>query len=448
MLALLAGSVFAGQPSELTEQIDRQIEAGWEERGVRPAEQCTDEVFVRRVYLDLVGRIPTEQEQATYLADGREEKRQILIETLVQSEDYVQHFADTFDALLMGRGGKQKYAQRAQHGWRDWLESVFRDNRPWDQAVREMLLARPQSTAESGAVWYLYERENNYQAIAESVAANVFGVRIDCAQCHDHMMAYEIEQAHYWGMVAFFNRGKNEMTPHGPRIVESAIGGFSEFANIEGSSSPNLLTFLASTTVAEERPAAGTEQKDDDELYVAATREGEPRVPKFSRREKLVDEVVAGHPLVAKAFVNRLWAMLLGRGIVHPFDQMDSTHPPSHSQLLDLLADDFRQSNYDIRRLVMAIANSRPYQLQSRQPEDVSDPESFAWYLQRPLTAEQMARSLQVGLRGGFENQHPLVHELRSRLPEVMPETVTTGVSESLFLSNNPALIHFINDSR
>jgi len=432
---------------ELTRQIDKSLLRRWDADSISPAAPCPDETFVRRVYLDLAGRIPTVDKRQAFMNDDDPNKRSALVDTLIVGEDHIQHLADTFDTLLMGRGDRRRYRERVEYQWRDWLERVFRENRPWNHVVAEILRARPEKAEDQGAVWFLYERNDNYQAIAEAVAPAFFGIRIDCAQCHDHMIASEIEQRHYWGLVAFFNRGKNEKTDVGPRVVESAIGGFSEFADLSGSSSPNVLTFYDADAIDEPRPDKDTKEEDSDDLYLAAARQGEPRVPKFSRREKFVQEVVDKHPMVARAMVNRVWAMLLGRGIVHPFDQMDSVHEPSHPELLDWLAEDFRTSDYDTRRLIRGIANSRAYQLDSRRPDGVDDPATFAWYLERPLTAEQLARSMQLGLKSRYENQHPLVGSIREKLPEVMPETVITGIGESLFLSNNPAVNQFISDS-
>jgi Protein of unknown function (DUF1549)/Protein of unknown function (DUF1553) len=432
----------------VTQIIDEHVRERWDSNGIRPAEVCSDEIFVRRVYLDLGGRIPTLEERQTFLDDASPDKREKLIHQLVSGEDYVKNMADTFDTLLMGRGNEHDYQERAKHHWRSWLERVFRENRPWDQVASEILIARPQSEADEGALWYLFERKDNHQAIAEAIAPAFFGIRIDCAQCHDHMIANEIEQKHYWGLVAFFNRSKNKHTKHGPRVDESAVGGFSDFANLEGASSPNALTFFQSKLIDEPRPGKDVQEDDRDDLYLPPRIDGELRVPKFSRREKFVSDIVREHPMLARAFVNRIWAMLMGRGLVHPFDQMDSTHEPSHPQLLDALADDFRNSGYDIRRIVLAIANCQAYQLESCRPESVDDPATFAWYLQRPLTAEQFARSMQIGLRGQIADKCTLVNRLRDNLPSVMPETIVTGVNESLFLTNNSAINDFIAESR
>ncbi len=430
----------------LTRSIDQAIQAGYAKGNVNPVGNCSDEQFVRRIYLDLVGRIPTSTERASYLAEGRADKREMLVDTLLASEDYVQHFADTFDTLMMGRTQPDKYHRRTQY-WRPYLEKVFRENRPWDQVAREILLARPQSPQEQGSVWFLFERNDNYQAIAEAVAPTFFGMRIDCAQCHDHMIASEIEQKHYWGLVAFFNRGKNQQTKVGPRVTESAIGGFSDFANLRGSSSPNLLTFYQAKVVEETRPEKDAKQEDREELYQPSPIADEPRIPLFSRREKFVDEILKEHPLLARSMVNRLWAMLLGRGLVHPFDQMNSAHEPSHPKLLDLLAEDFRQSDYDMRRIVKAIVNTQTYQLDSRKPAGVEDPSLFAWALEKPLTAEQLSRSIQISFRNRFENNHPLLTDLRSKLPDVMPENIVTNISDALYLTNNQQLTKFIAES-
>jgi hypothetical protein len=166
----------------------------------------------------------------------------------------------------------------------------------------------------------------------------------------------------------------------------------------------------------------------------------DPRVPKFSRREKFVEEVLTGHPRLAQAFVNRIWAMLLGRGIVHPFDQMDSAHLASHPELLEMLAKDFVDSGYDIRRLVRRIASTRTYQLSSVVPAGAQDPSKFAWSIERPLTAEQLVRSIQIAIHQKSYQDHPILSDLRDRIPEVMPETITTDISDALFLTNNPKM--------
>src|SRR5262249_45783787 len=129
----------------------------------------------------------------------------------------------------------------------------------WDQVVRELILARSNGKEAQPAAWYLYERREQYQVIAEDVSQGIFGVQIQCAQCHNHPISPEIEQRHYWGLVAFFNRGQNVVTPDGPRMGEKAVGGFSQFADLQGQSSPNLLVYLQRDEVKDDRPTDGND---------------------------------------------------------------------------------------------------------------------------------------------------------------------------------------------
>src|SRR5947209_2115013 len=199
--------------------VDHFLELAWKLDGVKPVKRADDATFVRRVYLDLAGRIPTSQEAADFSTSRAKDKRAGLINTLLGSEDYPRELREVFDTVLMGRRGAEWEDQRASQYWFAFLEDAFRRNRPWNEIVRDVILARPERPEDRGAVWYLYERQNNPQAIAEALAPVVFGLQVKCAQCHDHMVAREIKQAHYWGMVAAFNRSKNVDTPKGPGIA-------------------------------------------------------------------------------------------------------------------------------------------------------------------------------------------------------------------------------------
>src|SRR5205814_708313 len=192
--------------------------------------------------------------------------------------------------------------------------------------------------------------------MAEAIAPLAFGVQIGCAQCHNHPLAAEIEQRHYWGLVAALNRSKNVDAKSGPGISESATGGFVSFANLKKESQPAVLAFLNGKIVPEKRPAEGEKEKDVPELYVVPpAKEKEkpenPAVPKFSRRAALAEAVTHDNPMLARAFVNRVWALLLGRGIVQPVDQMDSRHRASHPVLLAWLAHDFEANGFAVKRL-------------------------------------------------------------------------------------------------
>ncbi|MCX6870967.1 MAG: DUF1553 domain-containing protein, partial [Verrucomicrobia bacterium] len=345
-------------------------------------------------------------------------------------------------------------AQRHDHRWNEFLEASFRENRPWDGLVRDLIVARPARPEQQGLVQFLYERQNNPQAMAEAVAPLVFGVQIGCAQCHDHMVAREIKQAHYWGMVAAFNRSKNVDSEAGPGLAESAIGGFVSFANLKKESQQARLVFFNGRSIDEPWPAEGVKEVDAPEKYRVAPPKGKERAlapadPQFSRRQALAEAVTRGNPLLARAAVNRIWAMFLGRGLVHPVDLMDSQHAPSHPELLDWLAQDFEHSGYDLRRLIRNLVLSRSYQLDSR-PAAGKPPadEAFARAIEKPLSAEQLGRSLILatgpwkadGKSGSARDDASVRRALVRDFPNLFAPEYNATLQQALFLSNSPIL--------
>jgi len=465
-----------------SEAVDRFLELAWKLDKVTPTKRTEDGAFARRVYLDLIGRLPTSSELSAFSQDRVRDKRARLIDTLLASEDYPRHLREIFDPVLMTRRGGDWEDQRANQKWFAFLEDAFRRNRPWNDVVRDLIVARPGRPEDRGAVWYLYERQNNAQAMAEALAPVVFGLQMKCAQCHDHMVAREIKQAHYWGMVAAFNRSKNVDTPNGPGIAESAIGGFVSFSNLKKETQPAMLTFFNGRKVDEARPKDGEKETDSDELYLVPPVKGmeprsgkesrrertvkaeQPAVPKFSRRQALADAVTRDNPLLARAMVNRVWALLFGRGIVHPADLMDSKHPPSHPELLDWLAKDFERSGYDVRRLIRTLCNTRAYQLDSTVANAGGTPgtaggtpalrakgkpapvDSFARGLDKPLSAEQLFGSLLVASGNQTDAEGKIAgrseKELRrafiAQFPDLFPAEYNATLYQAMFLANSP----------
>lgn len=411
-------------------------------KSTRPAALVDDSVFVRRVHLDLIGRIPTTAERETFLQDRRKDRRAQLVDRLLASPEHARHLREVFDVVFMGR--------RSSEGrWNSYLEWAFQTNRPWDHIVRDLVLARPETKAERGAVRFLYDRKDNHQAIVEAVSPALFGVQIQCAQCHNHPLAPEIKQKHYWGMVAFFNRGKNVDTSEGPAVSESAIGGFVKFANLKKESQDAVLAFLNDAVVAETRPGDNEKENDAPEKYIRTLADGKKAgtgaVPKFSRREEFAALATRDNPLLARAFVNRAWAMLLGRGLVHPVDRMDSAHPPSHPDLLDWLALDFERSGYDVRRLLRNLTLTRTYQLDSvpagKGPKP--QPEAFAVAIEKPLSAEALCRSMLVATGNGpdADGKFPRFDQTKAlfadAFPDLFPVEFNANLKQALFLTNN-----------
>ena len=433
-----AGSVGRSFGS-VTEAMDRWMAESWERSGVVPASEVEDPVWCRRVTLDLAGRIPTSAELETFLRLPPSERRGAWVERLLASDDYAVRMRELWDVFLMGRVKREAHEdRRRQNGWWNYLEQAFRSNQPWDRTVRDLLTARPNNPAHQGAAWFLYERRNDHQAIAEAVAPLVYGTKLDCAQCHDHPLAREIKQGHYWGLVAAFNRGKN--VEGRPEVAESAIGGFINFTNLKKESQPAVITLLNGRAIEESRPAGDAKEEDTDDRYHDAT--AKVRVPKFSRREAFADAATRGNPMLARAFVNRMWAAFLGRGLVHPLDEMTTRNLPSHPELLAWLAHDFEAHQYDVRRLVRGIVLSRVYALgvaADRSPA----PETFAQALERPLTAEQIARSWRVAA-GWPPHEDGLRRAVTAALPDVLPRDYNATFQQAQFLTQSAGLAELL----
>jgi hypothetical protein len=444
-----------------SQAIDLLVEKRWRELKTKPSPLCDDRTFARRIYLDIAGRIPTPEELNRFLADKRREKRSALIEFLLDGPDYPVRMREVFDVVFMERGAFQTSRERRRGGgygqlgerWHDYLEWCFRENRPWNVIARELLLARPATNETRGAMQFLYARKDNAQQMAEATGSALLGLQIKCAQCHDHPLAPEIKQAHYWGMVAAFNRSKAVDTSSGSGVAESAVGGFIKFTNLKGGSSDALEEFLDDRVVGEARPKDGEKETDAPEKYVNAVALGEGKnlkavpVPRFSRREQFANWACdTNNPLLARAFVNRVWALLMGRGLIHPVDRMDSSRPASHPELLDWLASEFVRNGYNVKWLMRTIANAHAYQLDSK-PAGKTRPaaETFACAPEKPLSAEVFARAMLMaagnepasdGEFTGFELSR-LQKTFAEVYPDVFPIESVSSLRQAMFLSNS-----------
>ncbi len=422
-----------------SEAIDYYLAAGWKTRGVAPAPRCDDATFVRRIYLDLAGRIPKPEEVTAFLSDPSPDKRAAVVDRLLSGAEYPVAFREIWDALLLGRRDGRHEGRRRKDGWFAFLESAFKKNRPWNEVVHAIIAARIEKPEDKGASCFIFERKNDFQQMAEAVAPVIYGTRIECAQCHDHPLAREIKQAHYWGLVAAFNRSKNVENAE-PQVAESAVGGFINFTNLKKESQPAVVTMLTGRTIEEARPAADAKQDDLPDGYVDP--KASVKVPKFSRRAALADAATIDNPLLARAFVNYTWAILFVRGIVHPVDEINSRHPATHPELLDWLARDFAEHHFDIRRLVRAIVLSHGYQLAAPARDSSAPPEAFAGAMEKPLTAETLLRSTQIAT--GHSDDDPKMRQAFIEcFPDVLPRVTRSTIQQAIFVANSPQFAAF-----
>jgi mono/diheme cytochrome c family protein len=427
------------------DSIDGFLEAAWRRRGITPAPPADDRTFLRRVTLDLIGRIPTPEEAEAFLYDPSPAKRTTLVDRLLATDEAARHFREVWDALLMGRRDGRRESRRRDNGWFAFLEEGFKTGRPWTETVAAMITARPATPQDRGALWFVFERRNEHQQIAEAIAPVIYGTRIDCAQCHDHPLAREIKQGHYWGLVAAFNRSKN-VEGGAPAVNESAVGGFINFTNLRKESQPAVLAMLTGTTIEESRPDSGAKEEDRADLYLEPA--AAVKVPRFSRRAALARAATQNNPLLARSFVNHAWALLLGRGLVHPVDQMNSKHPPSDPALLDWLAADFAAHNHDVRHVIRQIVLSRAYQLAASTGTDPPPPpppaDAFAAASERPLTAEAIARSARLAA-GHAPDDDTLRQAVAARFPDVLPGAVRATIQQAMFLANDDTFAGLFN---
>ena len=418
--------------------INTLIEEEWKRRSITPARPLDDVAWLRRASLDIAGRIPTQEETDDFQSSTSQTKRAKAVQRLLASPDYATRMRELWDNFLMGRPKRgSSEDRRKQNGWYAFLERCFQTDQPWHHTVHQILTGRADRPETKGSTWFLYERKNDHQAIAEAVGPLIYGTRIDCAQCHDHPLAREIKQSHYWGLVTAFNRSKNIEGSNG--VAESAIGGFVNFTNLKKESQPAVITLLNGRTLTETWPAGDQKPEDKDDLYIDA--KAKVRVPFYSRREAFADVATEDNFLLAKAFVNRMWATLLGRGIVHPADEMNARNVPSHPELLEWLAKDFASNGHRIKRLIEGIVLSTPYSLAGGDPKD---PSTFAAAPERPLTAEQLARSWRIVV--GLPPDHdPLRKAAVAAIPDVLPKDYNANFVQAQFLANSPLIRDLLN---
>jgi hypothetical protein len=446
---LLASSVMAmagevltpGMPIE--HAVDHYLDARMQEEGVHPAAPADDANLIRRLTLDLAGRIPTVLETESYVASADREKQAKLVDRLMASPAFVRHQATELDTLLM------QGTRGSLHGY---LMKAVATNRPWDQVFRELVLADESDPKRQGASVFIKQRLRDPDKLTTDVSTLFFGVNISCAKCHDHPKVPDWKQDHFYGMKSFFNRTFD----NGGFVAEREYG-LVTFKTTAGKERSAKLMFLTGAVVdapgLSEPPQQ--EQKKEKERFESYKRQKKaPPPPKWSARAQLADLALqpGQRDFFARSIVNRLWYRFFGYGLVMPVDQMHSENPPSHPELLAWLARDLVDHGYDLRRLVRGLVLSRGYARSSRWEEgDAPSATLFAVGRVRPLTPMQLA----VSLRLATTNPEALASlktpaELEKRMAgleenargfadlfEQPGENFQVGVAEALLFSNS-----------
>jgi hypothetical protein len=354
--------------------VDELVNAKLQQLQYLPAETCSDDEFLRRVHLDLLGILPTVEETTAFLVDTDAHKRERLIDALLQREEYAKFWALKWGDLLrmtsklVGDEGVFKYHR--------WVEQSLHENMPYDEFARQLLTASGSTLANPPANFYRTSTDMN--ECVETISQVFLGARLQCAKCHNHPFE-RWTQDNYYGLGAFFNRVQRRNTQRpGEMFIYTSFSG-------------DVTQPRTGQVMAPWLPQEGSVESTDE----------------TDRRLAFAQWLVnPNNPYFARIEANRIWSQLFARGIVDPIDDFRDSNPPSNAALLDALAKDFAQSGYDRKHLLRVILNSRTYQASYQTTEfNQADTKYFSHQEPRLLGAEQLLDAINrtLGLEQKFD---------------------------------------------
>jgi hypothetical protein len=324
---------------------------------IPPSLPCTDEEFVRRAFLDATGTLPTPQEVESFLADKGPDKRERLIDALLERPEYVDYWSYKWSDLLLVNS--RRLPQPAVWAYYQFVRQSVADNRPWDRFARDVLTVNGSALREGAANYFVLHKD--VTDLAETTTLTFMGTSLTCARCHNHPLE-KWTQDQYWAFANLFGRvGLKNGDRAGDVVVQSRPGG----------EVPHLRRGVPMPPT----PLDGVPLAFDD---------------RRDRRAYLADWLTApGNPYFARALVNRVWRNFMGRGLVEAEDDLRETNPPTNPELLDALADDFVKHGFDVKHVARTVMRSAAYQRSSRPlPANAGDDRFYSRYLVRRLSAE------------------------------------------------------------
>ncbi|MEK7676207.1 MAG: DUF1549 domain-containing protein [Verrucomicrobiota bacterium] len=349
-------------------QVDEFVHTKLKTLGLPPSELCSDAEFLRRVYLDVIGLLPSPQEARAFLSDADARKRSKLIDRLLAREEFADFWALKWGDLLRI---KSEYPVRvwpkAVQVYYRWVRASLAENKPYDQFARELLMASGSNFREGAANFCRAVPSKDPQTIAESAVLIFMGARVGCARCHGHPTeSWDLEDD--LGLAAFF-----------------AKVGFKSTLEWK----EEIVLFNSKGTLLHPRTKEAVKPKFLGGAVWEAGPEEDPRV-KFAAWLTAPE-----NPWFARNIANRVWFWLLGRGIVHEPDDLRPTNPPENPDLLEYLAQELVSHRYDLQHLYRLILNSRTYQLSSKpNPWNAKDTAHFSHYQMKRLGAEQLSDAI------------------------------------------------------
>lgn len=317
--------------------IDRAVFSKLNHMRIPPSEPCTDAEYLRRVYLDVIGQLPTPEEVASFLQDPSPSKRERVVDGLLTRTEFYDFWTLKLADVL--RSNSRLIQNKGTHVFQRWIRSALEQNMPMDRFVRELLTAEGSTFRNPAANYYRISRDP--ESSVETTAQLFLGVRIQCAKCHNHPFE-RWTQDDYYGFAAFFSR------------VRQKKGG-----------APDEEVIFTADGGDVRQPRTGQVMKakalGGPVLEAEETRDRRPALAEWLTRPE--------NPFFARSLVNRVWFHLMGRGIVEPVDDFRDSNPASNDELLNGLAADFSANAYDLKRLIRQVLLSRTYQLSARPNE-------------------------------------------------------------------------------
>ena len=417
---------FVWNDPQVNNYIDDAVDQKLMQLKYLPSDLCTDEEFIRRVYLDVIGILPTLEEVTAFAGDQDPNKRDKAVDQLLDRPEYSKFWALKWGDLLRLTSGQ--VTNEGVYKYYRWVERSFRENKPYDQFATELLTATGSTFSNPAANFYRTSKDMN--DCVETISQVFLGARLQCAKCHNHPFE-RWTQDNYYGMAAFFNRVQRKNTKR---------------AN-------EMFIFVSQSGEV-------TQPRTQQQMKPWVPGQGDIENPnEFDRRLDFAKWLTEpDNPFFAKIEVNRIWSQVFGRGIVEPADDFRDTNPPSNALLLDQLAQDFVDNGYDRKKILATILKSRTYQT-SYQPNDFNEDDTkyFSHYQPRLLSAEQLLDAIchvtQVaesfgGLPAGTKATHlPAPDLVNNEFLKIFgqPERQTVCACERTNESNLSMAIQFFN---
>ena len=363
LVACLASTGLADRPRhdrsrDLARKIDATLDVAWAREGVKPTSPATDLELLRRMTLDLLGTVPSLEELRAFEAEPETGRQERLVARLMADPRFQSAFAERLARITVGPGKKQDDLFYRRRRYTEWLRDQIARHRPWDEVVREIVAS--EGVTVDGPSNFIAAADGDPAKLASRTSRAFFGIRLDCAQCHDHPFT-DWKQKDFEGIAAFYARVERK----GPLVFEKAQGDYE--LEDRKSGKPRIV---------------------------------EPAVPfapealekKGKRREALGRWITdPKNPFFARSIANRLWAWLMGHGLIEPVDTIDESKP-RFPEILALLEDELRADRFDLEALVRAIVSTRAYALSSRGDPALED--AFAVSPLKPLHADQLANAI------------------------------------------------------